>query len=151
MSMRIGKRKFASRKRKIAGLCAFVLAGVIGVGAYAFTDSNSVPAHKAGAGVGAVTGYTVASHVSYTFSGNGQFMTEAHFKLNEAATDVQIALTKAAPETKDWTDCGATKGGEFEVACELTKAEAFSPEGVPDAEGKELSVAAVSEGVVVIK
>ena len=42
--MRKGKRTFASRKRKIAGLCALVLAGVIGVGAYAFTASNTVKA-----------------------------------------------------------------------------------------------------------
>jgi hypothetical protein len=149
--MRIGKRKFASRKRKIAGLCAFVLAGVIGVSAYAFTDSNSVPAHKAGAGAGAVTGYTVTSHVSYTFSGDGLYMTEAHFKLNEAASDVQIALTPGTPVTADWTDCGKTEGAGNEVSCELTKATAYSPKGVPDAEGKELSVAAVNEGVVVIK
>ncbi len=147
--MRIGKRDFAGRKRKIAGLCAFVLAGVIGVGAYAFTASNEVPAHKAGAGSGAVSGYEVTSHVSYSFSADGTKMTAAHFKLSAAANDVKVALTEAAPVLEDWTNCGATGAGN-EVACDFKEAPAF-PEGVPDAEGVKLSVAAVSEGEVVIE
>jgi hypothetical protein len=145
------RRKIAGRKQRLAALAVFALAAVFGVGVYAFTASNTVPAHKAGAGAGAVTGYTVASHVSYTWSAAGEDVIAAHFKLNEAASDVQVALTSAAPTTaEDWTDCGATTGGENEVACEFTKAGAF-PEGVPNGEGDKLSVAAVSEGKVVIE
>jgi hypothetical protein len=127
------------------------MAAVLGVGAYAFTASNTVPAHKAGAGAGVVTGYTVTNHVSYTWDASGENVTEAHFKLSAPASDVQVALTTAAPaEDGDWTDCGATTGGENEVACDFTKATLF-PTGVPNGEGDKLSVAAVSEGVVVIK
>lgn len=138
------------RNRRTAGVLAFVVAGVLGVGAYAFTASNEVPAHKAGAGSGAVSGYEVTSHVSYTFSGNGEYMTAAHFKISAAATDVQVALTENEPEKEDWTDCGATGAGD-EVACEFKGAPAFAANGVPDAEGDKLSVAAVSEGKVVIE
>ena len=67
MLMRKGKRTFASRKRKIAGLCAFVLAGLMGLGAYAFTASNTVPAQAAGGGAAAVSGYTETG-ASYTWS-----------------------------------------------------------------------------------
>lgn len=149
VSTKIGKRRFMSRKRNLAGAVVFALAMVIGVSAYAFTASNTVPAHKAGAGAGEVTGYEVTSHVSYSFSEDGTKMTAAHFKLSAAATDVQIALTEAAPKKEDWTDCGATGAGN-EVACNLKEAPAF-PEGVPDNEGDKLSVAAVSEGKVVIE
>ncbi len=147
----LGRRKLPSRKRRLAALTVFALAAVLGVGVYAFTASNTVPAHKAGAGAGKVTGYTVASHVSYTWDSSGENVIKAHFKLNEAATDVAVALTTAAPTTeKDWTDCGATTGAEFEVACNFEEAEAF-PAGVPNGEGDLLSVAAVSEGKVVIE
>jgi hypothetical protein len=146
-----GRRKLASRKQRVAALTVFALAAVLGVGVYAFTASNTVPAHKAGAGAGAVTGYTVASHVSYTWNSSGEDVTAAHFTLNEAASDVQVALTPAAPgSAEDWTDCGATAAVTFEVACEFTKAAAFK-NGVPNGEGDKLSVAAVSEGKVVIE
>jgi hypothetical protein len=143
-------RQFSGRRgRKLAGIAAFALAGAIGVSVYAFTASNTVPAHKAGAGSGAVTGYEVTSHVSYTFSADGTHMTEAHFKISAAATDVKVALTENAPVKEDWTDCGATGAGN-EVTCDFKGAPAF-PEGVPDGEGDKLSVAAVSEGEVVIE
>jgi hypothetical protein len=146
-----GRRKLASRKQRVAALTVFALAAILGVGVYAFTASNTVPAHKAGAGAGAVTGYTVTSHVSYTWSAAGEKVTAAHFKINAAASDVQVALTPAAPTSdEDWTDCGASTGGENEVACDFTKAGLF-PEGVPNGEGDLLSVAAVSEGKVVIE
>jgi hypothetical protein len=145
-----GRRKLASRKQRLAALTAFAMAAVLGVGVYAFTASNTVPAHKAGAGAGEVTGYEVESHVSYTWNKTGKNVIKAAFKLNAAASDVQVALTTGTPTTdEDWTDCGATGVGN-EVLCEFTKAKAF-PEGVPNGEGDELSVAAVSEGQVVIE
>src|SRR5580692_7348164 len=69
--MRIGKRNFASRKRKTAGLFAFVLAGVIGVGAYAFTAKAEVKERSVGAGTAAVTGYTVQGNEQYSFNEAG--------------------------------------------------------------------------------
>jgi hypothetical protein len=177
--MRIGKRKFASRKRNIAGLCAFVLAGVIGVGAYAFTASNTVPAQAAGGGTNAVSGYTEKG-VSYTWSLNGEYITEAHIILTNAEklkpSDVAVALSKAAtPAAEEWIDCpssGYTKLSEeeTEVVCKFKGGEGafknatehsvnkFTATGVannqgktPDEEGNELSISAVSEGIAIIE
>lgn len=46
--------------RKMVVALAIGIATVIGGGAYAFTASNTVPATTAGAGAGAVSGYTVS-------------------------------------------------------------------------------------------
>jgi len=48
-------------KRKISIIVAVGVALAIGGGAYAFTASNTVPATTAGAGSGAVSGYTVTN------------------------------------------------------------------------------------------
>ncbi|MGA2455243.1 MAG: hypothetical protein ABSG93_17160 [Solirubrobacteraceae bacterium] len=172
--MRKGKRTFASRKRKIAGLCAFVLAGLMGLGAYAFTASNTIPAQAAGGGTAAVSGYTETG-VSYTWSLTGEYITEAHFILTSATaklepTDVAVALTAAAtPVAEEWVDCpgaytaigGAEK--EWEVVCkfkgglgafESAAKQAgykYTGTGVPNAEGVQLSVSAVSEGKVIVE
>jgi hypothetical protein len=50
---------FSTQKSRIAA--AVVVALAIGGGAYAFTASNTVPASTAGAGAGAVSGYTVTN------------------------------------------------------------------------------------------
>lgn len=47
--------------RRISYLAALLLALVIAGGTYAFTASNTVPASNAGAGSGAVSGYTVSN------------------------------------------------------------------------------------------
>jgi hypothetical protein len=130
------------KKRNLAGVLAIVFAAVIGVSAYAFTASNTVAAHSAGAGSAAVSGYTVNSPTNYTFSGDGETMTAVTFELDKAATDVQVALTAGTPETKDWTDCGASTG--VVVTCTFG-----TP--IPDAAGDKLSVAAVSSGTVTIE
>jgi hypothetical protein len=142
--MHLGKRNIASRKRNIAGLLAFALASVIGVSAYAFTASNTVAPHSSGAGAATVSGYTVNSPTNYTFSGDGLTMVGVKFTLDKAATDVQVALTKGTPATADWSDCKASVGGENEVTCTFAKP-------VPDGEGLNLSVAAVSSGTVTIE
>jgi uncharacterized protein YjdB len=132
-------------KRKIAGLSVFVIACVIGVSAYAFTASNTVAAHSAGAGAAVVSGYTVSSPANYTFSGDGLTMTKVTFELDKAATDVAVALTKATPKSGEWTDCGASENASpFAVTCTFK-----TP--ILDGEGLELSVAAVSSGTVTIE
>jgi hypothetical protein len=177
--MRIGKRTFASRKRNIAGLCAFVLAGVIGLGAYAFTASNTVPAQAAGGGRNAVSGYTEKG-VSYTWALDGEYITEAHIILTNAEklkpSDVAVALSKEeVPGAEEWIDCpstGYTALGETEteVVCKFKSGlgawknateqatNKFSAKGVPDIQGKtpenegnELSISAVSEGKAIIE
>ncbi len=136
--------KAARRRRKAAGLIVFAIACVTGVSAYAFTASNTVPEHSAGAGAATVTGYVVSSPTNYTFSGDGTKMTAVSFDLDHAASDVAVALTKAAPEQADWADCGASEAGSpFAVKCTFK-----AP--VPNAEGLKLSVAAVSSGTVTI-
>lgn len=151
--MRKGKRTFASRKRKIAGLCAFVLAGVIGVGAYAFTASNTVPAQAAGGGQAVVSGYT-ESGVSYTWNEVGTKITKVNFDLTSTEklkpSDVKVALSKAAPKTAEWVDCGKAEykvvsAEETEIVC------TFGGTGILNAEGLQLTVAAVSEGEVVVE
>jgi hypothetical protein len=132
------------RKRKIAGLLAFVFAAVVGISAYAFTASNTVEAHSAGAGVGSVSGYTVKSPANYTFDEHGENMISVSFELDKAASDVQAALSKGAPVKADWIDCGADETAPFLVKCTF-------PTPVPDAEGEKLSVAAVSSGTVTIE
>jgi hypothetical protein len=130
------------RKRNMAGGLAFVVAGIIGVSAYAFTASNTVASHSAGAGT--VSGFTVASPTNYTFSGDGLTMTTVTFDLDKAASDVAVALTAGTPAQADWTDCGASGGSSpFAVTCTFG-----TP--VPNANGLKLSVAAVSSGTVTI-
>ncbi len=132
------------RSRNIAGVLAFVLAGAIAVGAYAFTASNTVPAHSAGAGAAVVSGYEVSSPTNYTFSEDGLTMTEVSFNLNKAASDIKVALSAANPVKADWTDCGASEASPFAVTCKFT-----TP--VKDEAGLNLSVAAVSTGTVTIE
>jgi hypothetical protein len=151
--MRIGKRKFASRKRNVAGLCAFVLAGVIGVGAYAFTASNTVPAQSAGAGQAVVSGYT-ESGVSYTWNDTGTDVTAVNFDLTNTESlepsDVKVALTSGAPKAgTEWVDCPKSEytvvsAEETEIVCKFSG-------GIADAAGTQLTVAAVSEGEVVVE
>jgi hypothetical protein len=143
--MRFGKRKIAGRKQKFGGLFAFVLASVIGVSVYAFTASNTVASHSAGAGSATVSGYTVASPTNYTFNEAGTTMTKVTFDLDKAASDVAVALTAAAPAGADWTDCGPSEAASpFAVTCTFG-----TP--VPDENGLKLSVAAVSSGTVTIE
>jgi len=130
-------------KRNTAAIAALVIAAVAGVSAYAFTASNTVPDHVAGAGAATVSGYTVSSPTNYTFSADGTTMVGVSFQLDQAASDVAVALTAAAPTQADWTDCGASTGGSNDVTCTFT-----TP--VANASGLKLSVAAVSTGTVTI-
>ena len=142
--MHIGRRSTGGRRR-VAGLLVFFIASVIGVSAYAFTASNTVASHSAGAGSATVSGYTVASPTNYTFSGDGETMTAVTFDLDKKATDVAVALTASTPAKGDWTDCGASEAASpFAVTCTFN-----TP--VPDGEGLKLSVAAVSSGTVTIE
>ena len=77
-----------NNKKKWSIMLAGVVAVAIAGGAYAFTASNTVPATTAGAGSGAVSGYTV---------------TNIHYNLN-ATTPANIdsltfTITPAVPST----------------------------------------------------
>jgi hypothetical protein len=149
--MRIGKRSFASRKRKIAGLCAFVLAGVIGVGAYAFTAANTVKAQTAGAGVHVVGGYTQTKGVYYEWNVGGTENTAVDFVLKGELEphQVKVAVTPAENPTEagQWSTCStitAAGAEEYEITCPLVPA-------VENAKADYLTIAAVSEGEVKIQ
>jgi hypothetical protein len=151
--MRTGKRTFASRKRKIAGLLAFVLAGVIGVGAYAFTASNTVPAQTAGAGQAVVSGYTETG-VSYTWNAEGTKIEAVNFDLENAEelkpSDVKVALTEGAPKAgTEWVDC--PKASYVVVSTKVTEITCTFTGGIENVVGTQLTVAAVSEGEVVVE
>jgi hypothetical protein len=60
MGTRLSRKGFAGR-RNLAGLLVVAVASIIGVSVYAFTASNTVAAHSAGAGSATVSGYTIAS------------------------------------------------------------------------------------------
>ncbi len=128
--MRIGKRSFASRKRKIAGLCAFVLAGLLAVGAYAFTASNT-QAEKSGAGANseAVSGYKT-TNLHFTLKEGAAETAEfsAEPEAGEAdAKEAEINVVKTAG-TKAWVHCELKTPGSPAVfickfATPLTKTE----------------------------
>ena len=145
MNTGMGRRRFVGRKRSIIGLVALAIAAVAGLSAYAFTASNTVAPHSAGAGFATVSGYEVASPTNYTFAQTGETMTKVTFDLNKEATDVQVALSKAVPVTADWSDCGPSEAAPpWAVTCTFANP-------VPVAEGLRLNVAAVSSGKVTIE
>ncbi len=122
MFMRKGKRTFASRKRKIAGLCAFVLAGVLAVGAYAFTASNTQAEESgAGANTAVVAGYKT-TNLHFTLTGGTA--TEAEFtataETGEAdAKEAEINVMKTSG-TPAWTHCELKTPGTAAVfACKF--------------------------------
>ncbi len=144
MGTRLGRKGTAGR-RNLAGLLVIAVASIIGVSVYAFTASNTVAPHSAGAGSATVSGYTVASPTNYTFNGEGTTMEAVTFDLDKPASDVQVALTAAAPDKGDWSDCGASEeAAPYAVTCTFDTA-------IPVGEGLKLSVAAVSSGTVTIE
>jgi hypothetical protein len=132
------------RFRKVAGIATLAAAAVGGVSAYAFTASNTVPDHLSGAGSGVVGGYSVTGYTNYTFSADGTTMVSVSFDLDHAASDVAVALSNGAPVHADWADCGATSGGSNSIT------DCAFPSPVPVANGTQLSIAAVSQGSVII-
>ena len=101
--------------KSVAGLGAVLAAGVVAMGAHAFTASNTVPDTKAGVGAGAISGYAVTD-VAYTFSVDGASITGVNFNLDAVADTLQVKLF--AGDT--WHACtpGATAtGGKFAATC----------------------------------
>ncbi len=80
-----------SNQRKFFGnLALLAIALVLAAATYGFAASNTVPAHKAGDGSGAVTGFTV-SNIEYDLNATTPSNVDAvEFDLDVAATDVLI-------------------------------------------------------------
>lgn len=95
-------------------LFILVVAVVIAVGTYAFAASNTVPATQAGAGSGAISGYTITS-VVYGLNGTDptKIDTVAFTIAPIAAGTVKIQLLAAGT----WYSCTNTGGS---ISCDTT-------------------------------
>lgn len=137
-------------KRNTAAIAALVVAAVAGVGAYAFTATNDVPAEYAGAGVASVTHFTV-SNVSYTFSADTTTVTEVTFDLDQDASDVAIALDAhgATPAKTDYQHCASVAADGSHAGQYLVTCSGLSFDNTGDSNGdNDLYVAAVTSGTV---
>jgi hypothetical protein len=83
------------------------------IGAYAFTATNTVPATQAGAGSGAITGYTI-SNVAYTLNADPTQIDAVTFTISPAAAGtVKAQLVSGGT----WYSCSNTAGS---VSCDTT-------------------------------
>ena len=111
---------------------AVIVAAVLGLGAYAFTATNTVPATSAGSGSGTISGYTI-SNVQYQLnSGTPTNIDSLTFTLSANAT---TAKAKVVSGSATYTDCSIAGG--VNVTCD------FSPD-VTVVSADQLSVIATS-------
>jgi len=102
------------RLRKTIGLGLVAATVASAFGTNAFTASNTQNASKAGAGSGAISGYSV-SNIAYTTSGGA--LTAVAFNLDGAATSVNVQLTTAGTQY----DCGGSAPVTFRVTCAIAE------------------------------
>jgi hypothetical protein len=94
-------------------LLVLALVLVSAIGAYAFTATNTVPATQAGAGSGAITGYTI-SNVAYTLNADPTQIDAVTFTISPAtAGTVKAQLVTGGT----WYSCSNTAGS---VSCDTT-------------------------------
>ncbi len=94
-------------------LLVLALVLVSAIGAYAFTATNTVPATQAGAGSGAITGYTI-SNVAYTLNADPTQIDAVAFTISPAAAGtVKAQLVTGGT----WYSCSNTAGS---VSCDTT-------------------------------
>ena len=111
---------------------AVIVAAVLGLGAYAFTATNTVPATSAGSGSGTISGYTI-SNVQYQLNtGTPTNIDSLTFTLSANAT---TAKAKVVSGSSTYTDCTIASG--IDVTCN------FSPD-VTVVSADQLSVIATS-------
>ena len=91
--------------RKFRFLFVALIVIVIAATTYAFAASNTVPATKAGAGIGVVSGYTVSNIVYNLDTSNTTNLTSVEFDLDAAATTTRIKLVAAGTT---WYSCSNT-------------------------------------------
>lgn len=109
--------RYPRRRRKRFVLAALV-SGVVASSAYAYTASNTVPASSAGAGSGAISGYT-ATNVSYTLNtSNPQNIDAVTFTIAPTTTTtVKVQLVGGG----SWYSCSNSGGS---VTCATTSPQA---------------------------
>jgi hypothetical protein len=113
-------------------LGALVVAGALATGAYAFTATNTVPASSAGAGDGAISGYTVSAIAYQLNATTPTDVDSVTFTLNANAT---TAKAKIVSGSSTYTAC--TIAGGVNVTCN------FSPD-IAITTADQLSVIATS-------
>ncbi|MDP1548270.1 MAG: hypothetical protein Q8L87_19830 [Anaerolineales bacterium] len=81
---------------------AIIAVFILSVAAYAFAAANTVPATKAGDGLGVVSGYTITS-VVYTLNGaDPSTLDSVAFDVGAAAAQVEVQLVAT---TGSWYAC----------------------------------------------
>ena len=103
--------------RRFRYIAALIAAVCVAVGVYAFTASNTVPGSSAGAGSGAITGYTV-SNVAYTLGTVPTNMDAVTFTLDKAAGTVKAQVQTGG----SWYTCSNTSGNNW--SCDTTSPQA---------------------------
>ncbi len=103
--------------RRFRYIAALIAAVCVAVGAYAFTASNTVPGSSAGAGSGAISGYTV-SNVAYTLGTVPTNMDAVTFTLDRAAGTVKAQVQSGG----SWYTCSNTSGNDW--TCDTTSPQA---------------------------
>ena len=104
-------------RSRARGLLVVAAAGIFATAAYAFTATNTVPATRAGAGSGAISGYT-ASNVAYTLNATTPTnVDQVAFTLSPATGTVKVQLAPAGA----WYACTNTSGS---VTCATTSPQA---------------------------
>jgi hypothetical protein len=94
--------------RTFKALLAVMTVMIIAGAAYAFAAANTVPATKAGDGLGVISGYTV-TNVQYTLNGTDpSTLDSVSFDLGAAATQVQVQLVATTGSFYACTEVGAT-------------------------------------------
>ena len=107
-SVRLGKpeesgmQKGEAMLKKFGVLFVVLVVLIIAATAYAFAASNTVPATKAGAGIGVVSGYTVSGIVYNLDTSDATQLTSVEFDLDAAATSARIKLVAAGTT---WYSC----------------------------------------------
>jgi hypothetical protein len=105
-----------NNKKSFRLLIVTVLIALVAAATYAFTASNTVPGSSAGAGSGAISGYTV-SNIHYTIDNtDATKLSGVTFDLSAAAGDVKITLVNGGTVF----DCGASSGGSNSVSCAVS-------------------------------
>jgi hypothetical protein len=103
--------------RKFRYIAALIAAICVAAGAYAFTASNTVPGSSAGAGSGAITGYTV-SNVAYTLGAVPTNLDAVTFTLDKAAGTVKAQVQTGG----SWYSCTNSSGNDW--SCDTTSPQA---------------------------
>jgi hypothetical protein len=123
------------RHKRRTALAALLALAVATVG-FAYAASNTVAASKAGAGSGAISGYSITA-VSWDLNDTSpQYLDKVTFNLGAAATEVKARVKKSDSTYYAWVSCTVTTGTTYGCA--------FPASTVLTAEATELEVASAS-------